>query len=333
MKNPSSRILWAAVFLAVVLLAGVAGYRWIEGWGFFDSLYMTVITLATVGYGETHPLSPSGRLFTIFLILLGVGALTYAVTAVTTFVVEGALTDVLGRRRMEAEIARLKEHLILCGGGETGRHVAEEFHKVGAPFVVIDRDAGRLEHLKRTGHTLFIEGDASSEEVLAKAGIGQARGLVAALPQDKDNIFVILTAREMNPRLRIVSRVVEQESRPKLLKAGADAAVSASFIGGLRMASEMVRPAVVSFLDQMLRSGKDAVRVHEVKMGSSCRLVGRTLAEAAIYDKTGLLVVAVARNGGYEINPSPQTRLQEGDGLIVCCSSDQLKRLNTLVVS
>ena len=333
MNHPGKRILWAAAFLAAALLAGIVGYQWIEGWSFLDSLYMTVITLATVGYGETNPLSPAGRLFTIVLILLGVGALTYAVTAVTAFVVEGALTDVLWRRRMEAEIAQLNEHIILCGGGETGRHIAEELHKMGAPFVVIDRDSKRLEQLKKIGRVLFVEGDAANDEILVQAGIRRARGLVTALPQDKDNVFVILTARELNPGLRIVSRVIEQEAQPKLMKAGANAVVSASFIGGLRMASEMVRPTVVSFLDRMLRAGKDAIRVHEVKVTSACGLAGHTLAEAAIYDKTGLLVIAVARDGKHEINPNPQTRLREEDGLIVCCSTEQLKRLSELVVA
>lgn len=331
MDSLQRRVLWGAALLAGLLLVGVVGYRAIEGWGFFDSLYMTVITLATVGYGETHPMGRAGRLFTIFFILGGVGALMYVLTSLTAFVVEGTLTDVLWRKRMEAEIAQLKGHVIVCGGGETGRHVAEEFLKIGTPFVVVDRDRGRLEHLTKMGRCLFLEGDASSEELLEKARVRQARGLVAALPEDKDNIFVVLTAREMNSRLRIVSRLVEQESKSKLEKAGADALVSANFIGGLRMASEVVRPTVVSFLDQMLRAGKDAVRVHEVTLTPACRLVGRTLDEAALYDKTGLLVIAVARGGKHEINPSPRTRLEEGDGLIVCCSSEQLKRLNALV--
>ena len=234
---------------------------------------------------------------------------------------------------METEIAQLNDHIILCGGGETGRHIAEEFHKVGAPFVVIDRDAKRLEQLKKMNRMLFIEGDAANDETLMRAGIRRARGLVTALPQDRDNVFVILTARELNPGLRIVSRVIEQEAQPKLVKAGANAVVSASFIGGMRMASEMVRPAVVSFLDRMLRSGKDAVRVHEVKVTSSCKLAGRTLGEAAVYDKTGLLVIGIVRGDSYEINPSPQARLAEGDGLIVCCSTEQLKKLSELVVA
>src|SRR3989304_975804 len=199
----------------------VSWKRLVEGWNFFDSLFMTVTTLATVGYGEIHPLSPAGRVFTIFLILVGVGALTYGLTAGTAFVVEGSLTGIIGRKKMETEIKRLKDHIILCGIGETGRHVVEEFLKVRIPFVIIERDRDRIKQVEKIGSVLYIEGDATDDETLSQARIHEARGLVTALPQDPDNLFVTLTARGLNPRLRIVAKLVAPESRPKLAQAGA----------------------------------------------------------------------------------------------------------------
>lgn len=325
------RLMSAVIFLLLALITGVVGYRVIEGWSLLDSLYMTVITLATVGYGETNLLTPAGRVFTIFLIMMGVGALTYGLTSVTAFVVEGTLTDIIGRRRMEAEINKLKDHIILCGLGETGRHVAEEFLKIRVPFVVIEKDSERIKHMEKIGPFLYIEGCATEDEILLQARIREAKGLVTTLPQDRDNIFVILTARGLNPKLRIVSRVVEPEDRVKLAKAGADAIVSTNFIGGLRMASEMIRPTVVSFLDKMLRASGDAVRVEEAKIPPGSKLIGCKLAEAGIYEKTSLVVIAIARGENYELNPGPDTLLHEGDGLIACCSVEQLHRLKRLV--
>lgn len=333
MDTSSRRLISAILLLLFVLAVGVAGYQLVEGWNFLDSLYMTVITLATVGYGETNPLSPAGRLFTIFLIMVGVGSLAYGLTAVTAFVVEGTLTDIIGRRRMEAEINKLEDHIILCGIGETGRHVAEEFLKIQVPFVVIEKDGERIKEMGKIGSFLYIEGDATHDEVLLRARIREARGLVSTLPQDRDNVFVILTARGLNPSLRIVSKVVEAESRIKLEKAGADAIVSTNFIGGLRMASEMVRPTVVSFLDKMLRASGDAVRVTEAKIPPGSKLVGCKLKEARIHEKTGLIVIGIARGETFELNPGPDISLREGDGLIVCCSLEQLQRLNDMVAA
>jgi voltage-gated potassium channel len=329
--DASGRRLRAAILLFLAtLLIGMAGYHRLEGWSAFDALYMTVITVATVGYGETHPLSPAGRIFTIALILMGVGVLTYGVTAATAFVVEGTLANLIGRRKMEAELRKLCDHVILCGAGETGRHIAEELSKTRVPFVVIDKDGDRITSLEKIGPLLAVAGDATQDDILLRARILQARGLIAALPQDRDNVFVVLTARALNPNLRIVSKASGMESRPKLAKAGADATVSTSAIGAMRMASELIRPTVVSFLDTMLRADGGNVRIEEVTLPPRSTLVGRTLREAAIYEQTGLLVIAIGKGRTYECNPSPECRLQEGDGLIVCCSPEPLARLRAL---
>jgi len=334
MDASSRRLVTAILFLVLALIAGVVGYQVVEGWNFSDSIYMTVITLATIGYGETNPLTPAGRIFTMLLIMVGVGSLTYGLTAATAFVVEGTLTDMIGRRRMDAEIHKLNDHIILCGLGETGRHIAEEFLKIQVPFIVIEKDGDRIKQMvEKVGRFLYIEGDAADDETLLKAQIKTAKGLVTALTQDRDNVFVILTARGLKQDLRIVSRVVEEESRVKLVKAGADDIVSTNFIGGLRMASVMIRPTVVSFLDKMLRASGDDVRVAEAKIPPGSGVVGLSLMEARIYEKTGLIVIGIARGESYELNPGPDTRLQEGDGLIICSSVGQLKKLNELVAA
>ena len=334
MDASSRRLVTAILFLVLALIAGVVGYQVVEGWNFSDSIYMTVITLATIGYGETNPLTPAGRIFTMLLIMVGVGSLTYGLTAATAFVVEGTLTDMIGRRRMDAEIHKLNDHIILCGLGETGRHIAEEFLKIQVPFIVIEKDGDRIKQMvEKVGRFLYIEGDAADDETLLKAQIKTAKGLVTALTQDRDNVFVILTARGLKQDMRIVSRVVEEESRVKLVKAGADDIVSTNFIGGLRMASVMIRPTVVSFLDKMLRASGDDVRVAEAKITPGSGVGGRSLREARIYEKTGLIVIGIARGESYELNPGPDTRLQEGDALIACSSVEQLKKLNDLVAS
>lgn len=334
METSSQRLLSAILLVICVLEAGVAGYQLIEGWNFLDSLYMTVITMAGVGYAETHPLSTSGRTFTIFLVIMGVGTLAYALTATAALLVEGVLTGILGRRKMEAEISKLRDHIILCGIGKVGRHVAEEFLKVRVPFVVIEKEGERIRQMQKIGQFLYVEGDATQDEILMKAGIQKARGLVAAISSDRDNLFIVLTARGLNPNLRIVTQAVEIEDRAKLAKAGADAVVSTRFIGGLRMASEMIRPTVVSFLDKMLRASGDALRVEEAEIPAGSRLAGSPLGEAGIHEKTGLVVVAITRGETYQlVNPGPDVRLQEGDRLIVCATTEQLAKLKLLLAA
>ena len=203
METAGRRFRFAFLLIFVILIVGTIGYSLIEKWNWFDSFYMTVITVATVGYGETHPLTTAGRVFTIMLIMMGVGVLAYGLTATTALVVEGTVADLLGRKRMENEIKALRQHIILCGIGETGRHIAGDFLRSRVPFVVIDKDRDQINRMQRIGRFLYVEGDATDGQTLTQCGIGQARGLVSALPQDRDNIFVILTARELNPALRI----------------------------------------------------------------------------------------------------------------------------------
>ncbi|MBI4396694.1 MAG: NAD-binding protein [Elusimicrobia bacterium] len=320
-----NRLAAAFLAMAVVVLIGVAGYHLIEGWALFDALYMTVITLATVGYGETHPLSSSGRMFTIFLIMGGIGILTYAFSVITAFLVEGELKEVLLKKRMEKKIAALSQHYIVCGGGRTGRYIIDELRKTGRDFVVVDQDDARVTELGEDG-CLAIAGDASDDETLRRAGIEKAKGLVACLPSDKDNVFVVISAKGLNPGLRVVSKSVDKGVRDKLLRSGADAVVSPNFIGGLRMASELVRPAVVSFLDNMLR-GDGNLRIEEVVVGPSA--AGKTLESSVLKNGFDLALLAVRPAGKeqYIYNPKPQTPLSPKDVLVVMGPAEEVQKL------
>ncbi len=318
-----------ATTVAAVLALGASGYVLIEGWSWFDGLYMTVITLATVGYGEVHPLTKAGRAFTIVLIFFGIGILTWAISNLTAFIVEGELKDVLRRRRMEKRIAGLVGHYILCGAGHTGQVIIEELRKTGRELVVIEKDSAACERLVEHG-LLAIQGDATMDEVLERAGIRRAQGLFAALTSDRDNAFVALTARGLNKDLRIVAEQVDTHVREQLIRSGASAVVSPHFIGGMRMASEMVRPAVVGFLDHMLRSGGEAIRFEEVVIPPGGALAGRRIGEVRHDDGESALVVAImGADGGYALNPASDHALVAGETLIVLGTARQLARLKT----
>lgn len=318
--SPLSKALRIVLMLMAILFAGAFGYHLIEGWSFFDALYMTVITLATVGYGETHPLSNAGRAFTIFLILGGIGIITYGVTTVTAFLVEGEMNGYLRRRRMQRTIGKLKGHFIVCGGGKNGRYVIEELRRTKREVVVVERDRERVQTLLEAG-VLALEGDATADDTLRAAGIELAAGLVASLPEDRDNLFVVITARGLNPTLRIVAKIDDVRVKDKFVRSGANSAVSASAIGGMRMASELIRPDTVTFLDTMLRDSA-SFRVEDIPVGPSH--VGREISECDILASAGILVVALKDAGTYSFNPKPNTKLRSGDTLIVIGDPDHV---------
>ncbi len=327
------RLALIGVWFLGILLAGTTAFMLVEGWSFLDGLYMTVITISTVGFLEVHPLGTSGRLVVIGLILGGTGSLAYLLTVVTAFMVEGELGDILGKRRMEKALAQIRGHVIVCGGGETGKHIVEELVKTRTPCVVIEQNPARAKHLERFGSILFIEGDATDGDVLSRARVATAQGLITTLPSDKDNLFVILTARELNPKLRIVSRVIADESKPKLQKAGANEVVSSNQIGGLRMVSAMIRQQVVSFLDSMLRDPTRVVRVEEAEVGPDSPLLGKTLGEVDLHNRVGLLVIAKRQGsqGEFMYNPQASVRLAAGDVLIVCGEIGQIEALREVL--
>ena len=293
---------------------------------------MTVITLTAVGYREVFPLSPEGRAFTIFVLLAGISWLGLWFASLTSLIVELDLKDVIRRRRSMQDIANMKEHIIICGAGRTGRQVAQELEPVTQNYVVIERDPKRVEGLKEyVPEAHVIEGDATHDHVLLEAGLMRAKGLISCLSADADNLYVCLSARELATSVTIVARAYEEESIAKLYRAGANNVVSPNVSSAIRMASVLLRPSVVSFLDIATRSSKLALRIEQAIVGEGSVIAGRTLQEARIPQKTGLIVIAMRKSGADEsdfvFNPSADTSIESGDEVIVLGESDQIERL------
>lgn len=320
--NNRRRIVVALVLFTAVFVIGVVGFKIIGGSraSVLDAVYMTAITISTIGYGEVIDLShhPAGRVFAVLFIVLSLGTIAYAVSSITAFIVEGELKNLLGRRRMEKDIAKLRDHYIVCGSDETAGTIIRELLRTRRDFVVVEPDKEKLEKLRAQGDFLFVQDDPAEDQALRRAGIDRARGVFPCLPSDEANVFVTITARGLNPGLRIVAKGIDPRSHEKMRKAGADAVISPAFIGGMRMASEMVRPAVVSFLDMMLRDQEKGLRVEELEVMTGSPLVGQTIREARLGEKTGALLVAVRneRSTEYEFNPPADRRIKEKDILI-----------------
>lgn len=320
------RIILALFLLALVIEAGIFGYMWIEGWNIPDSLYMTIITIASVGYMEVNPLSPHGRIFTIFLIIFGMGVLLFGISTFTAFLVEGELSEILRRRKMEKSISGLKEHYIVCGIGTVGRHVIDELHKTGRPFVAIDANEDLCRGLAEKG-MLFVKGDATSSSVLKSANAANAKGVFCSLHTDAENLLLILTAKGINPSLKIVSKAEEDESEDKMKRAGADGVVLPKFIGGLRMASAMIRPEAVTFLDKMLKGQDETYRVEDINVAADSVFGGKTLKASGLLDKKGVSVVAVKKGERYVFNPGGNEMLEAGDVLILIGETKSIREM------
>ncbi len=332
-----NRLLLSFAMFFIVLGIGVAGFKTLGGkdWSLLDSLYMTVITLSTVGYEEVADLSanPAARIFAVVFILLCLGTIAFAVSSITSFIVEGELKNILGRKKMEKKISKLRDHYIVCGADETAQTIIEELILTKRPFVVVDPLQENLDKLTALGEILFIQGDPAEDEVLISAGIAEAKGILLSLPTDEANLFVTLTARNLSPDIRIVTKGIHPKSHKKIKKAGANAAVSPTFIGGMRMVSEMVRPAVVGFLDNMLRERDVVRRVEEVLLRSGSKIIGRTIAESKITDVKEALLVGLRRSPAetYEFKPALDTELQVDDVLFFITTPDGLKEVEKIV--
>ncbi len=327
MTSTPRKILQIAGLVVFILCTGIVGYHLLEGWPWFDALYMTVITMATVGYSEIHPLSFPGRVFTIFLIFGGMGILLYGVTEMTAFVVEGEMTGYLRRRNMKKRIGKLSHHYILCGWGLKGEHVLDELLRTKRDCVVVENDGEKISRLNER-NIMVIEGDATQDDVLRAAGIEQAAGLVATLPTDKDNLFVVITARGLNAQMRIVAKVDDIKAKEKFLRSGANATVSGNHIGGLRLASELVRPDTVNFLDTMLRDNS-ALRVEDVRVGDKSKYLGKTIKQCDPLNDSQILLFSLKRAGTFQFHPPLGTALAEGDILIVIGIPEQIARLRS----
>lgn len=326
--NAVRNVLQIILLLLLIIIVGTLGYHFIEGWSLFDSLYMSVITLATVGYGETHPLSITGRAFTMLLILGGMGIILYGISELTQFIVQGGIGGILRRRKMERNIKKISHHYILCGAGKNGHYVLEEMIRTKRKVVAVEKDPKKVQNLIDRGIPT-IEGDASSDNILRSAGIDRAIGLVSTLPEDKDNLFVVITARGLNPNLRIVAKVDDIEVREKFFRSGANSAVSAPYIGGLRMASELIRPDTTTFLDSMMRDNS-SLRVDEVKIGSTTNYRGKSIENCDVLASSGSVLVSMRRGideRDFIFNPPPSTIINTDDTLIVIGNPEQLEIL------
>ena len=290
MKELRQKLLLSLFLIVLVISFGTIGYMFIEGWDLLDSLYMTIITLASVGYKEVHDLSVNGRVFTIVLIIGGVGTVAYALTSAARIIIEGELQDVFGRRRLENKIKGLKDHYIICGYGRMGKIICKELREKNQKFVVIEK---KTDLMPDTEDTLIIQGDATSDEALKEVGIDKAKGLISVLPTDAENLFVVLSARGLNPHLLIVARAGEEGSEKKLLRAGADKVVSPYHIGGLRIAHTILKPAVVDFIEFATKSGNIDLQMEEITIQETSQLSGLTLDECGIGKELGIIIVAI----------------------------------------
>jgi voltage-gated potassium channel len=312
--------------IVVILIAGMVGFHFIEGWPWFDGFYMTLTTLTTIGYTETHPLSHAGRVFNSFLILFGVGAVFLAIGSLTQALLEFELQSVFGRKRMEREISRLTGHYIICGAGRVGRSVAREFAHEPVPFLVVENRREKIDRYADEGW-LTLEGDATQERVLEDARIREAKGLVAATTADATNIYIVLTARALNPNLRIIARASEEAAEKHLRTAGADTVISPYLFAGSRIAQTLLRPGVMSFFDAARGHLGLDLEIDEIPITSGSRLAETTIAASGIRQDTGVIVLAIQRRDGMRFNPVPEDVIHAGDSLIAMGDPAKLRLL------
>jgi voltage-gated potassium channel len=309
---------------------GALGYVLIEGWPLFDGLYMSVITLTTVGYLEVHPLSPAGRAFTMIFVLGGVFILFFMATEAVRAVVSGEVTAILGRQRMQKSLQELTGHFVVCGYGRMGQFVCQEFSSLGLPFVVVEKNGTLLRGFSRP-HGIPLDGDATQDAVLREAGVERARGLVTAAASDADNLFITMSARFLNDKLFIVARAEEEGAEQKLLRAGANKVVSPYAIGGERVAQAVLRPNVMDFLELATRSEHLELQIEETAIAESSSLAGKSLDESRMRRDLGIIVVAIKKpSGAMAFNPEGSHVLGAGDVLITLGHAEQLQRLEKL---
>jgi voltage-gated potassium channel len=337
--NLRRRLAHALLALLAVGVISVSGYWSLGGPGvtFLQALYMTVITLSTVGYGEIVDTShnPLLRIFNIFILLFGVGIMVYVVSVVTAFLVEGQLSDLFRRRKMEKQISTLSGHYIICGLGDTGRHVAAELQTTGTPFVVIESDEEVVRKFCQARHDLlYVIGDATDEAMLDHSGVGRANGLIAGLPADKDNLVITFLVRQKNPAIRIVARCTDDAKfSERMLKAGANSTVSPNRIGGLRLASEVLRPDVVEFLDLMLKEHSHTLRVEQIEIPEGSGWSGLSLDNLNLRARHQLVPLALKNSGArqshglaFQVNPPGEQVLRDGEIVIVLGDVNDVKR-------
>ncbi len=322
---PLYRNLRAALLLVLLIIViGAVGFHLLEGWTLFESLYLTVTTISTVGYGDYVPSTQGGRLFTIVLIVFGVGTMLYTAGLFAETMIEGRLKVILGRGKLERAISKLSGHYIICGCGRIGYLIAKELHAEKVPFVVIDNNPEILQKIEDEGF-VYYKGNATDDKSLIDAGIKRAKGVVCALPTDAENLYVILTAKELKNDLFILSRSEEETSEARLLRAGADRVMSPYTLGGMRMAMAILRPAMLDFIEITTRRQSLELRMEEVEVCKGSPIIGRSLERSEIRQKHGLIIVAVKKDSGKMIfNPHADYVIEQGDKLIAMGEDDSM---------
>src|SRR5436305_5886826 len=314
------------LLLLIVVGIGTAGFHYIEHWPWFDGLYMVVTTLTTIGYQEVHPLSHTGRIFNVFVILTGVSLLLLGVGALSQALLEFELQSFFGRRRMEREIGRLEGHYIICGLGRVGRSVARELARKPVPFVILETAEAKIQRFSNE-NWLVLAGDATQEQTLRQAQIERATGLIAATTTDATNLYIVLTARGLNPHLKIIARASEDNAEKHLITAGADSVVSPYSFAGQRIAQSLLRPHVVSFLDTTTTHLGIDLEIGEIHITPVSRFAGKTLETSRIRQERGVIVLAIKRRDAMRFNPPPDERIEADDYLIAMGEPAQLRQL------
>lgn len=322
----------AFLLLMSIIAIGTTGFHFIEGWNWLDSLYTTMITISTIGYGDFFPKTEAGRIFTILLVIFGVGTMLYTIGLMAESMVEGRIRSIMGWGKMDKTIKKMNGHYVICGCGRIGFLICKELADEKVEFVVIDNDPQNIQRIDEEGF-VYVKGDATHEKTLMSAGIKRARGLVCVLRTDADNLYVILTAKELNPNIYILSRSEDEQSEHRLLRAGADRVMSPYTLGGMRMAMAILRPAMLDFIEITTRRQSLELRMEEISVCDGSSIIGKSLEDSEIRQNYGLIIVAVKKDSGKMIfNPLASYVIELGDKLIAMGEDENVRRFSQVCI-